>query len=120
MSAPDVTDADFVLVGHGHFGHAADAVAVAEASDASIVAVAGLATQLAQQSEAIKPILRNPSTPLDLGTGVEVGLVEMDHSSSTGLHGRDIEYTGVLWFVLNDGDHTVFYADDTGICANLK
>lgn len=51
VQAAEVSDADFVLVGHGHFDHAADAVEVAEASNAPIVAVAELAVELGQQNE---------------------------------------------------------------------
>lgn len=121
VSASDVTDADFVLVGHGHWDHAADAVEVVEASGAPIVAVAELGAKLSEESEDVEAILRNPSAPLDLGTGVGVGLVEMDHSSGTGLNEGDIEYAGITCgFVLESEEGTVFYADDTGICANLR
>lgn len=121
VSAAEVDDADFVLVGHGHFDHAADAVEVAEASDAPIVAVAELAATLEAESEEVEGIMRNPSAPLDLGTGVEVGLIEMSHSSGTGLMEGDIEYSGITCgFILDDGEQTLFYADDTGLDANLK
>jgi len=117
----EVDDADFVLVGHGHFDHAADAVEVADASDASIVAVAELAVKLEQQRESVEAIMRNPSAPLDLGTGVEVGLIEMDHSNSLGLaEGAPSEAGMTCGFVLRDDEQTVFFADDTGICANLQ
>lgn len=121
VSAADVTEADFVLVSHGHWDHAADAVEVAEASDAPIVAVAELASKLSHESENVVGILRNPSAPLDLGTGVGVGLVEMDHSSTTGLNEGNIKDAGITCgFVLDSGDKTVYFAGDTGICANLK
>lgn len=117
----DVDDADFVLVGHGHYDHAADAVTVANVSNAPIVAVAELATRLEQQHEDVEAMMRNPSAPLDLGTGVKVGLIEMDHSSSIGLAEGDPVDTGVTCgFILDDGDQTVFFADDTGLCANLQ
>lgn len=65
--------------------------------------------------------MRNPSAPLDLGTGVEVGLIEMDHSNSIGLLEGSPSSTGITCgFILDDSDQTVFFADDTGICANLK
>lgn len=120
VEGSDVTDADFVLVSHGHFDHADDAVAVAEASDAPIVAVAETATLLGEEGD-VETILRNPSSPLDLGTGVEVGLIRMDHSSGRGLMGDEIDYAGLsCGFILADGNQTVFFAGDTGMCANLK
>ena len=121
VAAGDVEYADFVLVTHGHPDHASDAVAVARASNAPIVAVAELAVELEQRGDGVETIVRNPSSPRDLGTGVEVGLVEMDHSSSVGLSEGEARYAGVpCGFVLDDGEQVVFHAGDTALCANLK
>jgi L-ascorbate metabolism protein UlaG (beta-lactamase superfamily) len=120
VEADDVSDADFVLLSHGHFDHAADAVAVAEASDAPIVAVAELASLLEDEGD-IETVWRNPSAPLDLGTGVKVGLIRMDHTSGRGLMDDEIDYAGLsCGFILDDGNQTLFFAGDTGMCANLK
>jgi L-ascorbate metabolism protein UlaG (beta-lactamase superfamily) len=120
VEAEDVDDADFVLVSHGHFDHSADAVAVADASDAPIVASGELAVELGQQGD-VETILRNPSAPVDLGTGDAVGLVQVAHSSSTGLVDGDITSTGTpCGFILDDGTQTVFHAGETGICSNLE
>lgn len=119
VSADDVDEADFILVSHGHFDHASDVEAVAESTDAPVVAVAELAATY--EGQGLDAIMRNPSAPLDLGTGVGVGLVEMDHSSSLGLAEGDPTEGGVsVGFVLEGSDRTVFFAGDTGICANLK
>jgi L-ascorbate metabolism protein UlaG (beta-lactamase superfamily) len=120
VEAEEVDDADFVLVSHGHFDHSADAVPVADASDAPIVASGELAIELSQQGD-VETILRNPSAPVDLGTGVAVGLVDVAHSSSTGLIDGNITDTGTpCGFILDDGERTVFHAGETGICANLE
>jgi L-ascorbate metabolism protein UlaG (beta-lactamase superfamily) len=120
VAAADVDDADFVLVGHGHHDHATNAVGVAEASEAPVVAVPELAVTLEERGD-IEIAMRNPSAPLDMGGSVAVGLMELDHSSSTGLMEGDVTYAGVnCGFIIEGEEQTLFFAGDTGICANLK
>lgn len=121
VTADEVDDADFVLVSHGHPDHVRDAVDVAENASAPIVAVGELVVLLEERSDDVETIVRNPSSPLDVGTGVEVGLVEMDHTSSVGLDEGDVQYAGTpCGFVLDDGHQVAFFAGDTALCANLK
>ena len=52
-------DADFILISHGHFDHIADAAAVANRTNATVVAIYEVAQWLAQNGEVKETIGMN-------------------------------------------------------------
>jgi L-ascorbate metabolism protein UlaG (beta-lactamase superfamily) len=100
----------FILVTHSHFDHVADAVPIAKASGAKIIAVSDHGKALDLDA---KQVLRgNPGGKIKAGD-VMVHFVPAMHSSSPG--GRPAGY--VLEFA--DG-RTLYHTGDTGIFGDMS
>ena len=104
-------DADFILISHGHFDHIADAAAVANRTNATVVAIYEVAQWLAQNGEVKETIGMN------IGGGVQLpfGHVKMTpalHSSQL----PDGSYGGEpAGFVLTLNGKRIYFACDTGL-----
>ena len=108
-------DADFILISHGHFDHIADAAAVANRTNATVVAIYEVAQWLAQNGEVKETIGMN------IGGGVQLpfGHVKMTpalHSSQL----PDGSYGGEpAGFVLNLNGKCIYFACDTGLFSDM-
>ncbi|MEC8390003.1 MAG: metal-dependent hydrolase [Planctomycetota bacterium] len=108
-------DADFILISHGHFDHIADAVAVANRTNATVVAIYEVAQWLAQNGEVKETIGMN------IGGGVQLpfGHVKMTpalHSSQL----PDGSYGGEpAGFVLTLNGKRIYFACDTGLFSDM-
>ncbi|MEC7353575.1 MAG: metal-dependent hydrolase [Planctomycetota bacterium] len=109
-------DADFILISHGHFDHIADAAAVANRTNATVVAIYEVAQWLAQNGEVKETIGMN------IGGGVQLpfGHVKMTpalHSSQL----PDGSYGGEpAGFVLTLNGKRIYFACDTGLFSDMK
>jgi L-ascorbate metabolism protein UlaG (beta-lactamase superfamily) len=110
---------DAILLSHGHDDHAGGAVALARASEATVVCGFELGRHLQR--------LGAPRV-LDMGiggsvtvAGVEVSMTMATHSSSTLADGRH-EYLGhAAGYVLRStGAPTIYFAGDTGLFGDMK
>ena len=108
-------DADFILISHGHFDHIADAAAVANRTNATVVAIYEVAQWLAQNGEVKETIGMN------IGGGVQLpfGHVKMTpalHSSQQ----PDGSYGGEpAGFVLTLNGKSIYFACDTGLFSDM-
>ena len=108
-------DADFILISHGHFDHIADAAAVANRTNATVVAIYEISQWLAQNGEVKETIGMN------IGGGVQLpfGHVKMTpalHSSQL----PDGSYGGEpAGFILTLNGQRIYFACDTGLFSDM-
>jgi L-ascorbate metabolism protein UlaG (beta-lactamase superfamily) len=112
----DEVEADFILVSHGHFDHVADVAAIANRTDALVVAVFEIA-QWFNQNQGVKNTLG-----MNLGGSARLpfGRTTMTlahHSSQL----PDGSYGGNPGgFLLHLADGTIYFACDTALFSDMK
>lgn len=109
----------YILLTHGHMDHILDAVELALANDATIVATHELATYLSWQGA--KTIALNLGGSVTLPFG-KVKMTQAFHSSAVVLDEQNqIVYMGMPGgFVIEIGGKTVYHAGDTGLFGDMK
>lgn len=109
----------YILLTHGHLDHILDAVELALANDATIVATHELATYLSWQGA--KTIAMNLGGSVTLPFG-KVKMTQAFHSSAVVLDEQNqIEYMGMPGgFIIEIGGKTVYHAGDTGLFGDMK
>ena len=112
----DDISVDAVLVSHGHFDHVADAAAVANKNDATLVAIYEIATWFSENHAVKNTIGMNigGQTKLDCCT---VKMTNAIHSSQLpdGSNGGN-----PAGFVVSAGDKKIYFACDTALFSDMK
>ncbi len=106
---------DVILISHGHGDHVADAVAIADASKAQVIAAYEITEWLQKQG------IEN-CVPMNTGGSINLGfctmkMVKAEHSSSL----PDGTYGGnPVGFVITAQGKTFYYAGDTALTLDMK
>jgi L-ascorbate metabolism protein UlaG (beta-lactamase superfamily) len=113
-----ITEADLILVSHGHSDHTGDVVAVARATGAPVVAIYELALWLERKG------LSNVQGMGIGGTlavaGLQVTMVPAVHTSSTLEHDTTVYLGAPAGFVVRTEDGQAFYfAGDTAVFGDM-
>jgi len=114
-----IRELDLMLVTHGHDDHTADAVAVARATGARVIAPYELGVWL--QRKGLQQVTgMNPGGTLS-ALGLSITMVRADHSSSVLDDGR-VVYAGVAsgYVIRFEDGLTIYYAGDTAVFGDMR
>lgn len=114
-----VEKADLVLVTHGHFDHLGDTLAIAEKTNAKIVAMHELAYYLTKKGA--KNVIGMNKSGTYTSLGIAFTMVPASHSSGI-FEGDQIIYAGdPIGFVIKfENGFTLYHAGDTGVFGDMK
>jgi L-ascorbate metabolism protein UlaG (beta-lactamase superfamily) len=113
-----VAGATFVLLSHGHFDHATDAVGIAKELGVPLVGIYDLMSYW-EQKHGIEVIGFNKGGTVRLGD-VAVTMVNAEHSSSYG-GGEGPVYAGAeAGFMIAGEGHTIYFSGDTDVMADME
>jgi len=122
-SCPDaskkVRDLDLMLVTHGHDDHSSDAVAIARATGARVIAPYELAVWL--QHKGLQEVTgMNPGGTLS-ALGLAITMVPANHSSSVVDDGR-VVYAGLAtgYVIRFENGLTIYFAGDTSLFGDMR
>ncbi|SIS51801.1 metal-dependent hydrolase [Salimicrobium flavidum] len=114
----DETDADVILLTHGHNDHVGDTFDIAKRNDAQVVAPFELATYLGNKGLNAHPMYIGGSHDFDFGT---VKFTQAFHGSSYTEEDGTIVYTGMPTGILLTIDgKTIYHMGDTGLFSDMK
>jgi L-ascorbate metabolism protein UlaG (beta-lactamase superfamily) len=115
----EVDKADMILPTHGHGDHLGDTLAIAQKTNASVVAMAELATYLTKKG--LKNVVRMNKGGSYTAKGIRITMVNAQHSSSV-TEGDQIIYTGEPggFIIRFENGFTVYHAGDTAVMADMK
>ena len=125
--SPIPTDADLILITHGHFDHACHADVLQKASTKEGCKIAGsfeLCTfYTGNKGVAETGVMKaNKSGTIDLGY-CKATMVSADHSSSCGFSDDGISYYGGPasgWVLRLDNGVSIYHAGDTGVFTDMN
>jgi len=114
-----VEKADLILVTHGHGDHVGDTIAIAEKTNARIVAMPELGRYLARKGA--KQVTGMNKGGTFMSHGIAITMVHAIHSSSV-TEGDQVIYTGEpAGFVIRfENGFTLYHAGDTGLFGDMK
>jgi L-ascorbate metabolism protein UlaG (beta-lactamase superfamily) len=114
-----VEKADLILVTHGHGDHLGDTLAIAEKTNAKIIAIPELGRYLA--SKGAKNVVGMNKGGTYTTHGIAITMVHALHSSSTGGE-QEIIYTGdPAGFIIRfENGFTLYHAGDTEVFGDMK
>lgn len=114
-----VEKADLILVTHGHGDHLGDTLAIAEKTNATVVAIAELGRYL--KKKGAKNVIRMNKGGTCNSHGIAITMVHAVHSSSV-TEGDQIIYMGEpAGFVVRfENGFTIYHAGDTGVIGDMK
>jgi len=112
---PEDVKVDFVLVTHGHSDHLGDAVPIAKANDATIIAPNELAVYVSKQGAKAHNMHIGGAYDFPFG---RVKLTIAHHGSAAG---DGLEYTGnPCGFLITMGGKLMYHSGDTGLFYDMK
>ena len=112
---PEDVKVNWVLVTHGHGDHLGDAVPIAKANDATIIAPNELAVYVAKEGAKAHNMHIGGAYNFPFG---RVKLTIAHHGSAAG---DGLEYTGnPCGFLITMGGKTMYHAGDTGLFYDMK
>ncbi|WP_282940623.1 metal-dependent hydrolase [Paenibacillus sp. RC67] len=116
---PESIRVQHVLLTHAHADHIQNAVEIAKANDATLIAIHELATYLSWQG--VKARDMNIGGRLSLGFA-ELQMVQAFHSSGIIDHNKqEIIYAGMpAGFIIRWNGHTILHAGDTNLFLDMK
>lgn len=114
-----VEKADLILVTHGHGDHVGDTLAIAEKTNARIVAMPELGRYLTRKGA--KNVIGMNKGGTYTSHGIAITMVHALHSSSV-TEGDQVIYTGEpAGFVIRfENGFTLYHAGDTGVFGDMK
>jgi L-ascorbate metabolism protein UlaG (beta-lactamase superfamily) len=114
-----VEKADLILVTHGHGDHVGDTLAIAEKTNARIVAVPELGRYLTRKGA--KNVTGMNKGGTFISHGIAITMVHALHSTSV-TEGDQVIYTGEpVGFVIRfENGFTLYHAGDTGVFGDMK
>jgi len=114
-----VEKADLILVTHGHGDHVGDTIAIAEKTNARIVAMPELGRYLTRKGA--KNVTGMNKGGTFISHGIAITMVHALHSSSV-TEGDQVIYTGEpAGFVIRfENGFTLYHAGDTGVFGDMK
>ncbi len=115
--SPDDVRCDFVLVTHGHGDHLGDAVAIAKANDATIIANYEVAAFCGKEGATAHPMHIGGAFSFPFGRAK----LTIAHHGSGYESGNDMIYMGnPAGLLIFADDKTVFHAGDTGLFLDMQ
>jgi L-ascorbate metabolism protein UlaG (beta-lactamase superfamily) len=118
-TAKKVTDIDLMLVTHGHSDHTGDAVSIARATNAQVVAPFELSVIL--QNKGLKNVVGMNTGGTLQTRGLSVTMVQAFHSSSFD-DGGQTQYAGAAtgYVVRLEDGFTFYFAGDTAVFGDMR
>lgn len=115
----ELEKADLILVTHGHADHLGDTVAIAQKTNAQVVAIAELAGYITKKG--VNTAVRMNKGGSFITKGIRVTMVNAQHSSSVA-DGDQIIYAGepVGFIIRFENGFTVYHAGDTAVFSDMK
>jgi len=118
-SMKEIDRADLILVTHGHGDHLGDTIAIAQKTNATVVAMAELGTYLTKKG--LKNVVRMNKGGSYTFKGLRIVMTHAIHSSSV-TEGDQIIYAGepVGFIVRMENGFSIYHAGDTGVFSDMK
>ena len=109
--------ATHILISHGHFDHAGDALALSKSLNAPLVGLFDMMAYFEEQGAAT--IGYNRGGTVKLG-GVDVSLVNAVHSSVLKTDKGPITFAAESGFMIKGEGHMIYFSGDTDVMADME